>query len=518
MSSTATITTTFKEKDLQFYPSGTTGNNLGGAVYTTNGQLSETLHGLFNIVSSTERKLGKTKYRCFYMKNTSVLTCMNPKIFIPQNTASSGTELYFAFDPHGVGDGVSSGVADVLPDESTAPKELDGTTPLTFSNGNEVSKGVALGGDIPPGKMVAIWLRLIINFNTEKAPLDGTEIFIQLSNEKDVEQTVETPVDTDVGVIGETDTNEWFQKLLERLRLRTLHWLTVTGNVSSSTDPRSWFNMLGIFRDRTALSFGPLDAITPQTKNTLTNILGNNLPNISTGYYFKKRHNLYEIFMDVTKPFENPSAQYDFIKANLTSARNDPRIDFIVVYCNKAFYATLAENDSSQYIDGKLRATYHKLFEDNGVHVVITSQFHNYQRSKVLSWNEAAPDTPGEYTTGEPDYVISTGQKSFGPGIGCIFITNGLGGKRPIHTLTTPLKSYTSFAYSPTNEYNIGYIMMKSRPKRKNPFTGDIINNASLTISFYEYNMPTFFQSIFGRTPQEILKDRVSITIEQPTP
>ncbi len=322
-----TIKTTFKDTDLLFFPSGASANSLGGVVNTTS-QLPQTFHGLFNVVSSTERTLGKTKYRCIYMKNTSILTCLNPKIFIPANTPSSGTELYFVWDTHGVGDGLTSGVADTIPDESTAPY----SGALVFSNGNEVSKGAALGADIPPNKMVAIWLRLIVNVNTEKAPLDGTEIFIQVSNEKDVEGTVETPVDTDVAVIGETDANEWFQKLLERLRLRTLHWLTFTGNVSSSTDPRAWFNMLGVFRDRTALSFGLGDFLTPQTKNTLSTLLGNNVPGITTGYYFKKRYNLYEIFMDVTKPFEVGTAQYDFIVANLASAKNDPKIECLLIY------------------------------------------------------------------------------------------------------------------------------------------------------------------------------------------
>src|SRR6187402_3986222 len=134
-----TTTTTYKDSDIIFYPSGASGNGLGGTVYTTVGELSETFHGLFNIVSSTERTLGKVKYRCIYMKNTSLLTCLNPKIFIPQNTPSSGTELYFAFDTHGVGNGTSVGVADTIPDESTAPY----SGALVFSNGTEVSKGVA---------------------------------------------------------------------------------------------------------------------------------------------------------------------------------------------------------------------------------------------------------------------------------------------------------------------------------------------------------------------------------------
>lgn len=501
----------FKDSDLVFYPSGTTGNCLGGPIYTTNGTLPEVMHAVFNVFSTTERTLGKTKYRCIYMKNTSTISCINPKVFISQNTPSSGTELYVSFDKaNGVGNGTSSGVADTIPDESTAP---DSNPPGVFTNGKESSQGDALSANLPPGKTVPIWFRCIISPNTEKSDLDGAEFAIQASNEKDVEGVVETPVDTTTVVVGETEVNDFFAKLMERLRLRFMNWFVVTGNTSSNSDPRPWLNMLGTLKDRTALSFGYLDNINPQMKNNLTTALSGVLPGMIKGYYHKKQNNLYEIFMDVTIPFENPSPQYDFIKANLIAANNDPKIDFIIVYCNKAFYATLAANDPAQAIDGRFRTTYHKLFEDNGVHVVVSSQFRNYQRQKVLSWNEAAPDTPGEYTTGAPNYVISTGQKAFGSGIGCLFIIDGLGGRRPLHTLATP-KSYTAYSYYPVTESTVGYKVIKSEMKRTNALTGEIIKPAKLTISFYEVYIPTFFQAIFGYTVKETLKDQCSITID----
>lgn len=497
----------FKDTDLKFYRSGSAGvgNCLGGVVNAE--PLTESYHGLFNIVSSQERLLGKTKYRCIYMKNTSELKCLNPKIYIPQNTTSSGTELYFAFDKiHGVGNGVSSGVADVIADESTAPPGI------IFSNGSESSTGSALGADIPKNNYVALWLKLIIQPNTEKTELDGTIAFIETSNEKDVEGVVQTPVDTNVGVVGEPDTNDFFAKLMERIRLRSIDWLNILGNVSSSTNPIPWFNMLGVFRDRTALSFGPFDVFNPQQKSKLISLLAPNIPAISKGYYSKTKRNLCEIFMDVTVPFENPSPQYDFIAATLTSAKSNPNVDFIIVHCNKAFYATLAANDATQQIDSKLRLTYHKLFEDNGVHLVISGQFRNYQRQKVLSWNAAAPDSPGEYTTGQPNFIISTGQKAFGPGIGCLFIVNGTGGKRPLHSFATE-KSYTAFKYSPTNSFSIGYLMLKSAMKRPATATAAAVP-AKLTGSYYEYFQPSWLEALLSKQPQEILKDQFSITIQ----
>lgn len=501
----------FKDTDLKFYRSGAAGvgNCLGGVVNAE--PLSETFHGLFNIVSSQERLTGKTKYRCIYMKNTSEVKCLNPKIYIPQNTQSSGTELYFAFDKvHGVGNGTSSGVADVIADESPSSPPSG----LIFNNGTESSTGNALGADITKNQMVAIWFKLVIQPNTEKTSLDGCIVSIETSNEKDVEGVVQTPVDTNTGNVGEPDVNEWFAKLLERLRLRSIDWLNILGNVSTSTNPVPWFNMLGIFRERTALSFGPLDNANPQLKSKLISLLSPNLSAISRGYYSKTRYNLCEIFMDVTLPFENPSAQYDFMEATLESAKSNPNVDFIVVYCNKAFYATLAANDATQVIDGRLRNTYHKLFEDSGVHIVISGQFRNYQRQKVLSWNEAAPDAPGEYTTGQPNFVISTGQKAFGSGIGCLFIVNGTGGRRPLHTFATQ-KSYTAFKYSPTNDFSIGYLMMKASMKRPATATKPAVP-AKLTGSYYEYFQPSWLEALLNKQPQEILKDQFSITIQDP--
>lgn len=440
------------------------------------------------------------------MKNTSKLKCLNPKIYIPQNTPSSGTELFFAFDKvNGVGNGTTSGVADVIADESDSTNVLDD---LIFRSGTEVSTSDSLGADLAENQVIAIWFKLVIQPNTEKAVLDGTTVFIETANEKDVEGIVQTPVDTNVVVVGETDVNDWFAKLLERIRLRPLDWIRFTGNVSTNTNATSWFNMLGILRERFSIAFGPLDAINPQLKSQLIGLAAPIIPSISRGYYSSTRYNLCEIFMDVTLPFDSSSTQYDFVEATLNSAKDNPNVDFIVVHCNKAFYATLAANDPTQIIDGTLRSTYHKLFEDKGVHVVISGQFRNYQRQKVLSWNESAPDTPGEYTTGAPNYVISTGQKGFGPGIGCLFIVNGTGGRRPFHTFATE-KSYTHFKYTPPNEYSAGYLYLNTKMKTDT-------RSAKLTGTFYEYFRPTWLEALMNRQEQETTKDQWSITIANP--
>jgi hypothetical protein len=392
-------------------------------------------------------------------------------------------------------------VAEVLLDESTAPANV------TFSNGTEISNGVALGKDLPPGKVIAIWLRLNIAPNTDRSINDGAYITIELGNEKSETNIPDNPVDTNIGVIGETDTNDLFKELMERLKFRNFDWLSSTGNASNSTDISSWISMLGFFKDRTSIAFGPYDAITETMKNKLTNALVPNNPSIVNGFFNKFINNVAQISVDVTQPFEQGSIQWDRIKKALERAKQKRETNFIIVYCNKAFYASLAANETTQRIDDKLRRNYHEMFIENGVHVVISGQFRNYQRQHVLSYNSGSTDAPTNlFTDVDPHYVITGGQRFFGEGTGCLFINVGTGGRRPYHTITTT-KSYTAFSHVPSNEQSIGWLSLGAtmRTATKSP---------KLSGNYYEVFRPNLYQAQAGIFKQEILRDSWSITIE----
>lgn len=494
----------FTESDIQFYKSGVTGDNLGGVIHVDTIS-PDLLHNVFNIISATERTLGKVKHRCLYMKNlNATITALNPKLFIPNNTDSSGTELWVGWQKGsygGVGNGTSSGIAQAMGNETTNPDDVQ------FTNATEVNKGKALGLDIPPLNTIPLWLRLIININTEKTPVDGCDIFIEFGNEVDDTGIPDNPVDTNIPVIGETDMNELFKKIMERIRLRfNISSLMMLGNTGSSADPTAWINMLGFLKDRTSISFGPRDYINPTQKNKLITALSTNRNTKGLGYSYEKINNVYCIYMDVTQPFENPSAQYDFIVKHLDLARGSSKIDFIIVSCNKAFYATLAANDETAKIDDRLRRTYHQLFADKGVHVVLQGQFRNYQRHKILSYNDAATDSPGEFNTGAPNYVISTGQKYFAPEIGNLYIGQGSSGMRPIHTPAT-LKSYTNIVIPLSNANAVGYMWLTATMR-----TAD--KSPKLTGTYYEYYRPVSLFSLFQTRDQEIQRDQWSITIQ----
>lgn len=460
------------------------------------------LHNVFNLVSGIERVSGKTKYRCIYARNMSLTdTAINPTLFIPKDTVSSTTTLYAGFDiDAGIGDGTGSGVAQSIANEATAP------TGILFTQATDPSKGVRFGEDIPPGKTMVIWLKLIIFLNTAAAKMDGTSIVLRFGNIIPGTASVAAGTDTILAITGETDSLTPFTSTIARIKLRSaLSVIAFTGDTTKTTDPTTWLNMLGTLKDRTTIAFGPEDSKTPTMKNQLITALSTASNPKSSGYSFQRINNLYMIIMDVTLPFINPSAQYDFVKGQLETAKTTAGVDFIMVICNGAFYMTLASNDTALTIDNTLRTTYHQLFVDNGVHVVICGQTRNYQRHHVLGYNAASNDAPSTYFGGqEPSYMIPDGQKNFGS-TGCLFINIGTGGMKPAHVLMTN-KSYTVFSTAMTNASSVGYMMVKSamRTATRGP---------TLLGIFYEYFTPASTSSSVPVTPVEVQRDNWAITI-----
>jgi len=147
--------------DIKWYLSGGQDNDdpnqsLGGQISNTEIQDGQ-LNNLWDDVSGEEAENGDTEYRCIYVKNThSSLTLKNAVVWISQETLSEDDEVDIGLDPAGVGDGINTGVATTIPNESTAPSGV------TFSHPTSKASGLSIG-DIPAGQCQAIWIRRTVN-------------------------------------------------------------------------------------------------------------------------------------------------------------------------------------------------------------------------------------------------------------------------------------------------------------------------------------------------------------------
>jgi hypothetical protein len=163
--------------DIDFHLSGGAGNSdpdasLGGIISAT--QITDaTTHNLFDIVSSAEASAGDTEYRCFYAKNNhGSLTLQNAEVWVQTATPSTDTDIEIGLDLAGIGDGSTTGVADTVANESTAPSPA-----VTFSTALGSGNAISIG-NISSGDCQAIWVKRIVSSSASAYTDDSVVIRI----------------------------------------------------------------------------------------------------------------------------------------------------------------------------------------------------------------------------------------------------------------------------------------------------------------------------------------------------
>jgi hypothetical protein len=144
---------------------------------------------------------------------------------------------------------------------------------------------------------------------------------------------------------------------------------------------------------------------------------------LSEQYYTYRYGNVFVLVMSQEVLYRDDSDQSDFVVSSLSEASSDPDVDWIIVVSPETMYSS----PSSASDTDALRNTYHEIFEENDVDLVLQANVHNYERSYPLEYSEEYsdenPDVPIATDTDPDTYVDPEGQ---------IFATVGTGG-RSIH-------------------------------------------------------------------------------------
>lgn len=107
---------------------------------------------VFGQVTATMSLVGDVQYRCVYFKNAHPsLTANDVRLYIHSPPALPQL-LAIGVDPAGPGNGVSTGVAQVLANEHDVPAGV------TFSSPILAASGISLG-TLAPGQSIAFWQR-----------------------------------------------------------------------------------------------------------------------------------------------------------------------------------------------------------------------------------------------------------------------------------------------------------------------------------------------------------------------
>ncbi|HTH22651.1 MAG TPA: PQQ-dependent sugar dehydrogenase, partial [Nitrososphaeraceae archaeon] len=149
--------------------------------------------------------------------------------------------------------------------------------------------------------------------------------------------------------------------------------------------------------------------------------------------------------MSTEVPYEKGSEQYDFVKSDLQKIKSEPGIDWIVVFYHRVAYTSPA------LVHGiaELRRTYHPLFEDYGVDLVIQAHSHNYQRTYPIEYNPENSQEPIITDRDKTNYHDPEGQ---------IFTIVGTGGSSEVHAFTGPAAPFTAAQFNAFGFLDISFI------------------------------------------------------------
>jgi hypothetical protein len=180
------------------------------------------------------------------------------------------------------------------------------------------------------------------------------------------------------------------------------------GDYSYDEDPAEcWLKKVKPINDKMKIAIGNHDM---EKLNIYTNHF-----DLREQYYSFNYYNVHLVALSTEIAYKPFSSQYEFIENDLSRAASDSNIDWIVVYFHKQMYTSPSNHDDYP----TLRSTYHPLFNEYGVDLVLQAHNHNYERTFPIKFNSNSPSNPLATTTNTDTYTDPDGQ---------IFATIGTGG------------------------------------------------------------------------------------------
>jgi len=176
------------------------------------------------------------------------------------------------------------------------------------------------------------------------------------------------------------------------------------GDYSYEDSSDCWFDVIQPISDKMKIEIGNHDV---EEFGKLPKYM--NHFKLKEQYYSFDYRNIHFLAISTEIPFNVNSAQYKFVDNDLSKASSDPNIDWIVVYFHRPMYTI----PSTHSAISSLRSTYHPLFEQYGVDLVLQGHNHNYQRTYPIKFNSINPRSPIETSTNKTTYTDTDGGQIF---------------------------------------------------------------------------------------------------------
>ena len=224
------------------------------------------------------------------------------------------------------------------------------------------------------------------------------------------------PSDTkglNIAAVGDWGCNSNTQSTGNNIDSKNPEVVLALGDYSYSSTATCWFNIIDPIGSITRITIGNHEDQPSEDNSAYLNHFG-----LSQQYYSFDYQDVHVITMNSEQNYDLGSSQYNFVKKDLESASSNPNIHWIIVTFHQPAYSS-PNSCSSCKAATSIRDTYHPMFDQYGVDLVLEGHVHNYQRSYPMTFNKNDPSKPLVTNTDKNRYVDPKGP---------IFIIVGTGG------------------------------------------------------------------------------------------
>src|SRR5215204_407825 len=193
------------------------------------------------------------------------------------------------------------------------------------------------------------------------------------------------------------------------------------GDLSYNSSAKCWLDIIDPIADKTMITIGNHEVDSPKKLKDYMDFFG-----LKEQYYSFNYQNVHFTVISTELPYEKGSAQYNFVNNDLSNASSDPDIDWIVVFYHSLAYTSPSDTGKGNRAEKELRETYHPLFAQYKVDLVLQAHNHHYQRSYPITYNNDNPKNP--IITDDNIDNNNNNNNYYKDPKGQIFVTVGTGG------------------------------------------------------------------------------------------
>jgi predicted phosphodiesterase len=233
--------------------------------------------------------------------------------------------------------------------------------------------------------------------------------------------------DFNFAAVGDWACNSNTADTVKNIQNKDPELVLALGDLSYENTANCWLNETSSIKNKLKIAMGNHEH-GDEGDPTLLQVQYKNQFSLSNAYYSFDYHNVHFIAMDSMLPYTINSPQYSFVKNDLISTSQNPNIKWIIVYFHHPMYTSPSKHPS----DILLRETYHPLFDQYGVDLVLQGHNHNYERSYPITYNNNANNND-DGSLSNPT-ITSNNTNTYSDPIGEVYITAGTAG-RDLHDL-----------------------------------------------------------------------------------